>query len=96
MLAMATSVKMREGDKAQLEQLQAAYTSRFGHRITQEELLARLVALGAKNLDSLGAPSRPKDADEVWQRMLSCIVHGTGKRTREEDIDRILYGRPPA
>lgn len=86
---------MREGDKARLDRLQAELTARVGEKVTQEELLARLVALGEQEKDRLLlAPAKARSAEEIWQRMLSCIVK-TGVRTREEDIDRILYGQVP-
>jgi len=88
---VATSVKMREGDKARLDRLQARLVAKTGQKITQEELLARIVALAESEEDRVaGAPARPKDAEEVWRRLQGLIVR-TGKRTRPEDIDRDLH-----
>lgn len=84
---------MREGDKARLDRLQARIVAKTGQKVTQEELLARIVALAETEEDRVaGLPAKPKDADEVWRRLQALIVpNATGKRTRAEDIDRDIY-----
>lgn len=89
---MATSVKMREADKGRLDRLQAELTSRSGRKMTQEELLGRLVALGERERDRLAAPPlRGKAAEEVWARLRRLPVR-TGIVTSWEEIDRHVYG----
>ncbi|HEX9817067.1 MAG TPA: hypothetical protein VGB18_08810 [Candidatus Thermoplasmatota archaeon] len=90
---MPTSVKMRDADKDRLDRLQAQLVSRLGRRISQEVLLARLVALGEEQLDRLSATETRTTKEQIG-RLLQLPVH-TGLRTREEDLDMALYGREP-
>ena len=87
---MATSVKMREADKGRLDRLQTRLSARLGKRVTQEVLLARLVALGEEHLDSL-AGEGPAPTKETLTRLMSLPTH-TGIATKEEEIDQTLYG----
>lgn len=91
-IAVATSVKMQESDKARLDRLQARLTGLLGRRITQEVLLARLLALGETEIDRLAAPGSAEP--EEGAAKLSALPVRTGIRTREEEIDRALYGAP--
>jgi len=81
---------MKVEDKLALDQLQAEVTRQQGRRITQEELLGRLVELGRAELRRLAAAARPASAQEI-RTVMSFPLAG-GRRTREEDIDRDVYG----
>lgn len=80
---------MQESDKARLDRLQARLTGRLGRRISQEVLLARLVALGEAEIDRLSDSN--DEAKPNLARLLDLPVK-TGLATREEDIDATLYG----
>ncbi len=91
---MATSVKMDGETKEQLERLQAEIKLQTGTRVTQQELLTRLVEDAIESKDQLIDSFRDErvpvsDAERAafHEGMIS-----SGVETREEDIDDILYG----
>jgi hypothetical protein len=60
-----------------------------GRRVSQQELLSRLLNLGeAEKERLLGEGTRPMSAHEI--DLMSHLCVATHKRTREEDIDRTL------
>ena len=91
---MATSVKMDETTKSRLERLQAEIRLETGKRVTQQEILARLVerAIDSKEdlIDSFReqrVPVSQSEREAFHEGMIS-----SGVETSEEDIDEILYG----
>jgi hypothetical protein len=91
---MATSVKMDDDTKSRLERLQAEIRLKTGNRVTQQEILARLVenAIESKAdlVDSFRderVPVSDDDRDTFHGGMVS-----SGTSTSEDDIDEILYG----
>jgi hypothetical protein len=91
---MATSVKMDDETKARLERLQAEIRLKTGMRVTQQEVLARLVedAIESKAdlVDSFReerVPVPESDRDAFHRGMVS-----SGESTSEDDIDDVLYG----
>lgn len=91
---MATAVKMDETTKSRLEELQAEIKLRTGRKVTQQELLARLVAdaVDARSafVDSF-RESRRSLADEELAQFNEGRI-SSGVETAEEAIDDILYG----
>ncbi len=91
---MATSVKMDDDTKSRLERLQAEIRLKTGKRVTQQEVLARLVerAIESKTdlVDSFReerVPVPEEDREAFHDGMVS-----SGVTTSEEDIDDVLYG----
>lgn len=91
---MATAVKVDEDAKSRLEELQAEIRLRTGNKVTQQELLSRLIddayESRADVIDSFRKSSVPlSDAEKeaMHQGRIS-----SGVETDEEDIDEILYG----
>jgi predicted transcriptional regulator len=91
---MATSVKMDDDTKSRLERLQAEIRLETGTRVTQQEILARLVerAIESKTdlIDSFReerVPIADADRERFHEGMVS-----SGITTTEDDIDDILYG----
>jgi len=91
---MATSVKMDDETKSRLERLQAEIRLKTGNRVTQQEVLSRLVenAIDSKTelIDSFREERVPVSEDErdaFHEGMVS-----SGRSTAEEDIDDVLYG----
>ena len=91
---MATSVKMDDDTKSRLERLQAEIRLKTGQRVTQQEILARLVENAIESkvdlVDSFREQRVPisEDEREAFHRgMVS-----SGDATTEEDIDDVLYG----
>ena len=91
---MATAVKMDEETKSQLEELQAEIKLKTGTKVTQQELLARLVESAVESraafIDSF------RDSETVLSDAeLAAFNEGqisSGVETTEDDIDDILYG----
>ena len=91
---MATSVKMDDDTKSRLERLQAEIRLKTGNRVTQQEILARLVenAIESKAdlVDSFRkerVPVPQSERDSFHEGMVS-----SGTSTSEDDIDDVLYG----
>jgi hypothetical protein len=90
---MATSVKMDEETKSRLEELQAEIKLETGRKVTQQEILERLVteAYESKSefIDSFRESTLPLSEEEI-NEFLSWTFD-SGAETDEADIDRILY-----
>jgi hypothetical protein len=91
---MATSVKMDDDTKSRLERLQAEIRLKTGRRVTQQEILARLVERAIESkadlIDSFRekrVPLRESERETFHDGMVS-----SGVSTSEEDIDDVLYG----
>lgn len=96
---MATSVKMDEHTKSRLEELQALVKLRTGRKVTQQELLDRLVE---RAYDSRGAFVESFRGDDDWEGLsdeeIERWLSGTtdwGEDTTEADVDETLYGKTP-
>jgi CHASE3 domain sensor protein len=91
---MATAVKMDEEAKSRLEELQAEIKLRTGRKVTQQEILSRMVdqAYESKSafVDSFRETTVPLSDDEIERMNRETFDSGT--ETDEEDIDDILYG----
>ena len=91
---MATSVKMDDDTKSRLERLQAEIRLKVGTRVTQQEILARLVEQAIESkadlIDSFReerVPLAESEREKFHDGMVS-----SGVSTSEEDIDDVLYG----
>lgn len=91
---MATAVRMDEETKSKLEELQAEIKLKTGKKVTQQEILSRLVesAVEARSdfIDSFRDGKVALTEEEVAQFNEGMI--SSGVETDEEDIDDILYG----
>ena len=90
---MATAVKVDEDAKSRLEELQAEIRLRAGTRVTQQELLTRLIDDAYESrtevIDSFRESTVPL-SDAEKRRMQEGRV-SSGVETDEDDIDDILY-----
>ena len=90
---MPTAVKVEEGAKSRLEELQAEIRLRTGRKVTQQELLTRLIddAYESRDavIDSFRESTVPLSEDEKEAMRRGRFASGT--ETDEEDIDEILY-----
>lgn len=91
---MTTSVKMDDDTKSRLERLQAEIRLKTGSRVTQQEILARLVERAIESkadlVDSFRdehVPVPEEERDAFHEGMVA-----SGVTTTEEDIDDVLYG----
>lgn len=88
---MATSVKVRDEDKRRLDRLQGEIMVRRGRKVSQQDIVAWLLRLGEARPDEFADEyDRPMTEKEIAALMRLPVR--TGIRTREEDIDRVLYG----
>jgi hypothetical protein len=93
---MVTSVKLSEKSKQVLDALQAEITLKSGSKISQQELLELLLADAEKNKEELISkiakrPRVPLSEKDI-KKILS-LPRDWGIVTREEDIDKYLYGK---
>ena len=91
---MVTAVKVDEDAKSRLEELQAEIRLRAGTRVTQQELLTRLIddayESRAEVIDSFRESTVPLSDAEKRQMQEGRV--SSGVETDEDDIDDILYG----
>lgn len=91
---MTTAVKIDDGAKSRLEELQAEIRLRTGRSVTQQDLLSRLIDDAYESredvIDSFRetkVPLTDAEKEAMQQRRIS-----SGRETDEEDVDDILYG----
>jgi predicted transcriptional regulator len=90
---VASTIRIRDADKDRLDRLQAEVTARTGRKISQQELLERLIMMGERQKEALMAAD--EGATEAQLERLLALPLRTGVPTREEDIDEVLYGAGP-
>jgi hypothetical protein len=90
---MATSVKMDEETKSRLEELQAEIKLETGRKVTQQELLDRIVAhaLATRSevVDSFRERTVPLSDEEI--EAFNDGTFDSGTETDEDDIDQLVY-----
>ena len=97
-IPMSTSVKLSESDKRKLERLQAMVTVRTSRKVTQQEILSKLISNATEEEDDFikkTFESTVPISDSEYQKILSLIADW-GVKTKWEDIDETLYGFAPA
>lgn len=90
---MATAVKMDEETKSLLEELQAEIKLKTGEKVTQQELLAKLVRSAADSRTEFVDSFRdvPQSVSEEDLDAFNSGMAASGVETDESDIDDILY-----
>lgn len=91
---MSTSVKISGEGKSLLDKLQARLVIVTGRKVSQQELLEKLVRLSAERVDELisymAGIKLPLPPEEVEKLMK--LRTDWGVETGEEEIDVYLYG----
>lgn len=91
--SMTTSVKMSEETKSRLEELQAIVKLETGRKVSQQEVLDRLVRRGYDSREDFVAsfeePTLPLSEEE--RERFHAGTFASDEPIDEEDIDRILY-----
>jgi hypothetical protein len=91
---MATAVKMEADAKSKLEELQAEIKLKTGKKVTQQEILTRLIESAIESrsefIDSFRDAETALTEEEI--RRFNEGKTSSGLETAEEDIDEILYG----
>ena len=91
---MSTAVKMDAETKSLLEELQAEIKLKTGTKVTQQELLARLVESAVESRSEFIDSFRDSQL-ALSDEELAAFNEGqisSGVETAEEDIDDVLYG----
>lgn len=90
---MVTSVKVHERTKDRLEQLQAEVKLETGRKVTQQELLDRIVAREFESREAL-VDSFRDDWEGLTDEEIERWLSGTGAWGGDDDRhhDEILYG----
>jgi len=91
---MASTVRVTERADEALETLAARLYLKTRVKITKQELVEILAALGHDHEDTLVARVRGQRSDgakAAWDRVLKQASRW-GVRTNADDIDRVLYG----
>lgn len=90
---MATSVKVSEETKDRIEQLQAKIRSESGTRVTQAELLDRIVAVAFETreelFDSFSDEWEGLSEEEIEQWLSGTTASGNPV---EKSLDEVFYG----
>jgi hypothetical protein len=91
---MATAVKMDEESKSRLERLQAEIKLQTGEKVTQQEILARLLKDAYESKSEFVDSYRdgPVSLSEEEREAFHSGMFSSGVETDEDDIDDILYG----
>lgn len=91
---MATAVKVDEAAKSRLEELQAEIRLRTGNKVTQQELLTRLIDDAYESRDEVIDSFRERTVplSEEEKELMARGRISSGVETDEEDVDEILYG----
>ena len=85
---------MDDGTKSRLERLQAEIRLKTGRRVTQQEILARLVERAIESRTDLVDSFRETRVplSEAERETFHDGMVSSGVTTTEEDVDDVLYG----
>ena len=89
---MATSVKIRESTKSELERLQAVILLETNKKYSQQDLLDILIKFGHDNLDDLMEKTIIKSINEDDIIDIQSLSRSWGVDTNPDMIDEIIYG----
>jgi hypothetical protein len=91
---MSTAVKVDEDAKSRLEELQAEIRLRTGTKVTQQELLSRLIDDAYESRDAVIDSFRESTVplSDTEKEAMRDGRFSSGVETDEDDIDDILYG----
>jgi len=87
-------VRIREEDKEVLDRLQATITLETGEKPSLEEVLHRVLEVAEAHEEELVLEDEPPNLTEEERERILSTGFSTGRGTREEDIDDVLYGSP--
>ena len=93
---MTTAVKVDDDAKSRLEELQAEIRLQTGQKVTQQELLTRLIDDAYESREEV-IDSFREGGDTLSEEEVATFFEAefdSGVETDEDDIDDILYGSP--
>ncbi len=89
---MATSVKIRESTKIDLERLQAEILLETNKKYSQQDLLDILIKFGQDNLNDLMERTTTKSISDDDINDIESLSSSWGVETSPDMIDDIIYG----
>ena len=89
---MATSIKIRDSTKFDLERLQAEILLETSKKFSQQDLIDILVKFGHDNLDDLMEKSVVKSISEDDISDIEALSTSWGIETGPDMIDDLIYG----
>ncbi len=90
---MATTVKISKGTSHKLDELQARRRLETGKRVTKQSILEEIIERAYEGSESLIVLKGPKyPLPPKVRRLIRSLPSDWGVKTREQDIDRLLYG----
>lgn len=93
---MTTAVKVDDDAKSRLEELRAEIRLQAGRKVTQQELLTRLIDDAYESREEV-IDSFREGGDALSEEEVATFFEAefdSGVETDENDIDDILYGSP--
>lgn len=90
----ATTVKISEEMNRKLDRLQARLLLRIGRKLSKQEILEKLIRLGLTDEETLLRHETRIEYPLSGRARKKVLRHvrDWGVATREEEIDRVLYG----
>ncbi len=90
---MSTSIKVGEKTKSKIEDLQAHIKLETGKKVTQEELLEKIVKYSISNkkelIDLFREKTVPYSEEQIEEFHEG--ISSSGEKLTEKDIDEIIY-----
>lgn len=87
---MASSIKLKDTTKEELEKLQARLLLEFNKKLNQQEIIDILVSYGKENPELLLSPIKPIETS-LFRKIENLISSGEID-TDPDIIDNLLYG----
>lgn len=89
---MSENIKVRKEDKKLLDLLQAEFTLKTGEKVSQQNLFSKIVEYLQHTKEDFLGKSTNLPLSEKQIKKLKQVQKDWKVKTREEDIDRLLYG----
>ncbi len=94
---MSTTVKLSRNDKERLERLQALITLKAGQKLSQNEILSRLIDEALERGEEFVlqfSEAKLPISDAEYEKILS-LTEDWGIETSWQQVDQTLYGPMP-
>lgn len=88
---MASSIKIKNHTKSELDKLQAEILVKYGKKLTQQDLIELLLQIGKENIHNHFTQVPMEEKKKGLKKMLN-KSSSWGIETNEDMIDEILYG----
>jgi hypothetical protein len=89
---MSENIKVRKEDKKLLDLLQAEFTLKTGRKVSQQNLFSRMIKYLQHRKEDFLSKSTNLPLSEEQIKKIRQVQGDWNIKTKEEDIDRLLYG----